>query len=238
MKLASSFISFAVVSAVVVLLGLADLCTASSLKKPVGLANIENSASDKPPLSSSSTSIPARMLTGSDADVALLESEQCVSVMEVVTDSIEELLDFGDDAIINYMCNVVERSQVTKVIEKTIEDVEDEDEDERRQRRGRNMMEEAEMTEEQAQIHECVMAYERILASHQGEFALVLGSWKDCKEEVDKELIVVKEGRRRHLVECGDHGRCLFPWILVPILVGAIAGGALGVGIYCGSGNC
>ena len=42
---------------------------------------------------------------------------------------VEELLDFGDDAITNHMCNVVECSQVTKVVEKTKEDM-DEDEDE------------------------------------------------------------------------------------------------------------
>ena len=47
----------------------------------------------------------------------LLESEQCEPINGAVNDQIDELLEFGDYASTNHVCNAVERSKVVKAAE-------------------------------------------------------------------------------------------------------------------------
>lgn len=226
MKLAS-FVSLAVAFAVLAM----DSCSASSLRRPSGLA----SADETRELQASSRT--ARMLSSYDPDMDFLQSEQCEPILKVLNDKIDELLSFGNGAITNYLCNAVERSEAMKVVEKAEEDTENE--------RRRTMMksgedaEEGGMDEERSQTHECVLAYERVLANHKDEVGMALGSLRECKEEVAKEIDVIREEKRRHLAECGDHGRCLaFPLIIIPIVIAVVGAAAVGTLAYCAINDC
>ena len=142
-------------------------------------------------------------IPGDDYLAAFIESEECDFFTESLSDEVAGMvLDFDDDAIIDYACNAIQRKKIVQFGEQIDGDIS-------RHKKGS-------LT--------CKSAYEMKLSEAMPNMIALTSSYDACKEEMITELEIVHAEFRRVLnaVSGLEADRELFPvlvWCVVVIII-------------------